>query len=127
MPGRFGLIPEGTAQSEEVKHEAGLGSTLRLRLLGIGPRLYPLVGGLVKVSVYALGFYAEETQAVEKLRGALVVFARVDICVCGFRAAFQPLKPTKLLHLQRSSPASPPHWPRTRAATIRHLRTMRRY
>lgn len=71
VPGRFGLIPEGTtAQSEEVKHEAGLGGTLRL--LGVGPRLYPLVGGLVKVSVYALGFYAEETQAVERIRGALV-------------------------------------------------------
>ena len=72
MPGRFGLIPEGTtAQSEEVKHEAWIGVTLRLRLLGVGPRLYPLVGGLVKVSVYALGFYAEEMQAVAKIRGAL--------------------------------------------------------
>lgn len=69
VPGRFGPIPEGApVQSEEV----GPGDTLRLRLLGVGPRLYPLVGGLVKVSVYALGLYAEETQAVEKLRGALV-------------------------------------------------------
>jgi hypothetical protein len=31
--------------------------------------LYPLVGGLVKVSVYALGLYAEETQAVARLQG----------------------------------------------------------
>jgi hypothetical protein len=31
-----------------------------------------LVGGLVKVSVYALGFYAEEGQAVARLKGKSV-------------------------------------------------------
>jgi hypothetical protein len=40
LPGRFGLIEGSTAtsSSEEVKHEAGLGAMLRLRLLGVGPR-----------------------------------------------------------------------------------------
>lgn len=32
-------------------------------------RLYPVVRGLVKVSVYALGLYAEEKEAAARLQG----------------------------------------------------------